>query len=48
MPSAMDGMDGMDVWTAGKQVLSSIVSILSIVLQVTGSHGYLALRLAKT
>jgi hypothetical protein len=39
------------VWTAGKQVLSSIVSIvsiLSIVLQVTGSHGYLALRLAKT
>ena len=38
----MDGMDSMD---GGRQVLSSIVSImsiLSIVLQVAGSHGYLA------
>ena len=39
------------VWTAGEQVLSSIVSImsiLSIVLQVAGSRGYLALPLART
>ncbi|MGI5923444.1 MAG: hypothetical protein ACOX9E_05830 [Lentisphaeria bacterium] len=32
----MDGMDSMD---GGRQVLSSIVSILSIVLQVAGCHG---------